>query len=120
MPVPPLNATTFCARLGSVCEGAFAQYADMDECVRDVASLPPFGRPPCTFAQGNAIGCRGFHLDMARLRPAQHCPHAGPTWAKDPDGQRKCVDDLCPTYNPVIHDPRFEWFPIHDEIRSMC
>jgi len=80
-PVSDYNATRIC--LGShltgvqdVCTGVNQQFATDADCITFMNSIPHevegFG-----FGLGNSLGCRDWHLGLARFNPSIHCPHVG-------------------------------------------
>jgi len=92
--IPPIsdhNITRICdgsAELGGIqdaCTGANQVYSSVAACESFLNSIPA-ENPNAPFGRGNSVGCRDWHLGLARINPAVHCAHAGPT------GGGKCCD----------------------------
>lgn len=82
--VPPTDGgggdkcNELCTAVIGACTGANAQFADMADCTSWCAGA----RIPTGTAgemSGNTLECRIYHAGVARMMPAVHCPHAGPT-----------------------------------------
>lgn len=67
------------------CVGEYQVYASIAECEAFLSSIP-VENDAVPFGTGNSVGCRDWHLGMARVDPATHCSHVGPT------GGGKCCD----------------------------
>jgi len=92
--IPPIsdhNITRICAGspdLGGIqaaCTGSNQVYSSVAACESFLSSIP-LENPNAPFGYGNSIGCRDWHLGLARIDPLVHCPHAGPT------GGGRCCD----------------------------
>ncbi|KKK23466.1 hypothetical protein ARAM_003970 [Aspergillus rambellii] len=92
-----LLADTICQTHADRCVGENQQYASKDECIRFLTTQVRFGGPD--ELGGNTLLCREVHEHMVQYRPAEHCPHIGPT------GGNYCVDDK--TYDEVVTERYF-------------
>lgn len=76
-----LNTTSLCSLIQSRCVDANQQYADLDECVTFMNSIPLVPTNPANIFQGDTVTCRSFHsvlfLAPDPLAQAVHCPHTG-------------------------------------------
>ncbi|KAL9596776.1 MAG: hypothetical protein Q9179_004503 [Wetmoreana sp. 5 TL-2023] len=94
--LPPANQSsaiqTLCGTTQQLCQGNNKQYTDIEDCVKTL-SAKPFGDQDNFWS--DSVRCRQLHVLLARIRPAIHCPHLGPT------GGGKCVDV---DYNQVYFD----------------
>jgi SnoaL-like domain len=75
--------TTGVAGQPATCRGENAEYADFNDCVTFMRSVP-YGT--WDRANSNTFVCRQFHTLLTPFRPDVHCPHAGKT------GGGMCVD----------------------------
>ena len=86
------------------CKGTNKQFADFDECMTFMRSLPKIS-PACGPAGalgGNSLMCRYKHHIMIPLNPSMHCYHIGRGLA-DPHGHVLCDDSECS--NPAVLGP---------------
>jgi len=78
VPFPMPTCDNYCQVVTDNCDGADAQYADVDACLAYCADyVIPVGDASDT--AGNTIGCRTYHAGVAAQDPAVHCSHAGPS-----------------------------------------
>lgn len=64
----------FLPGIQQVCTGANQVYNSVADCVNFLSTLPLEDETQF-FGTGNTLGCRDWHLGMARVDPAMHCPH---------------------------------------------
>jgi len=92
--VPPIsdhNYTRICggsstlSGIQGACTGSNQVYASVDECVAYLKTVP-VENPQAPFGFGNSVGCRDWHLGLARADPLVHCPHVSRT------GGNRCCD----------------------------
>jgi hypothetical protein len=70
------DCATYCTKVMAACTGAVnAQYANAANCMDSCAN---FTVGTSADQQGNTLGCRINHADLAVGDPATHCVHAGP------------------------------------------
>ncbi|KAL4860901.1 hypothetical protein BDV12DRAFT_204572 [Aspergillus spectabilis] len=87
-----LLASTICQTHEDYCHDEDQQYSSTDECVDFLTNKIRFGR---AYELGrDTLLCREVHEHMVQYRPAEHCPHIGPT------GGGYCVDDKA--YEEVV------------------
>jgi hypothetical protein len=84
-------STEFRTGIQDACTGANQQYASVAECESFLSSLAPEDPNNPLFGYGNSIGCRDWHLGLARVDPQTHCPHVGPT------GGGRCCTNCFPS-----------------------
>ena len=73
------DCNAYCTDIMANCAGADQQYADMGSCMGACANLPSDGMAGAT--SGNTMQCRAYHTSAAKMAPAMHCVHAGPSGA---------------------------------------
>jgi hypothetical protein len=66
----------------------YQQYSSVDDCIAQISAKPAEIAGLEFFGVGDSIGCRDWHLGLARFDPAIHCPHVGPT------GGGKCTNNF--------------------------
>ncbi|KAL4876207.1 hypothetical protein BJY04DRAFT_147447 [Aspergillus karnatakaensis] len=92
-----LLADTICQTHEDYCLGPNKQYDSKPECVDFLTKEIRFGE---AHELGmNTLLCREVHEHMVQYRPAQHCPHIGPS------GGSYCVDDR--GYGDVVTERYF-------------
>ena len=80
--VETLSCLNYCGTVQAACQGANAQYADVDACVAycEIWAQLPVGTESDT--EGNTVGCRLYHAGVAASGGDDsadvHCGHAGP------------------------------------------
>lgn len=88
----------YCATAAEVCMGANSIYSDEAACQTACASMRPGTQGQTT---GDTVECRRFHLDLGRVDPITHCPHASE------GGGGMCVfanEDLCRRYCGAVSE----------------
>jgi hypothetical protein len=70
------DCAAYCAVIAANCAGSNEQYAELPSCMGVCATFPP-GQDGDT--AGNSLACRAYHATAAKMDPATHCGHAGPT-----------------------------------------
>merc|ERR1719491_532591 len=80
------------------CTGAYAQFANVIECLQYFGGLPIID-PRCAttgqFGMGASQRCKLIHLFMTEASPELHCAHVGSRYDLDSAGNRKCYPDQC-------------------------
>ncbi|MHA1680954.1 MAG: hypothetical protein ACTSUE_08090 [Promethearchaeota archaeon] len=94
------------------CTGPNQQYADFDDCITYMNSVPDYS-PACEDAQlilsGNSVTCRFKHAFMIPVAPEKHCPHIG----RDGDPNRNNVEHKCEdAYECLFEEPDPSWPPL--------
>lgn len=74
---PPGSPTcaTYCATIQAHCTAANQQYVDEAQCL---AACAAFELGMDGDMDGNSVGCRTYHAELAATTPNMHCVHAGP------------------------------------------
>ncbi|KAJ3020700.1 hypothetical protein HKX48_000364 [Thoreauomyces humboldtii] len=72
-----LLANSICQTHTKSCTGANSQYASQAACFTFLTTQTPLGE--AWQAGQNDVLCRAIHQQMVPIRPAEHCPHIGPT-----------------------------------------
>ena len=70
-----LDCKSYCATITNNCSSANAQYASLQQCQSTCAAFEIGSE---TDRDGNTLGCRVYHADVAAGEPGMHCTHAGP------------------------------------------
>ncbi len=78
-PVDPLSCERYCSLLETNCTELNAQYPDEATCLRYCADEARLPIGTLDDREGNTVGCRIYHADVAADDPDLHCPHAGPS-----------------------------------------
>lgn len=71
-----LDCASYCNGILNACGGEVAQYDSVQECL---GVCEHFDAGELGDDLGNTLGCRVHHTELARLDPATHCEHAGPS-----------------------------------------
>ena len=71
------NCESFCSLAAELCSGDQSQFASTEECISACNQFPT--EPPFNsgVVSGDSFACRLYHLEVAALQPATHCPHIG-------------------------------------------
>jgi hypothetical protein len=78
-----LNASAFCGSIATVCTGNYTQFPVASgplqnmTCEEFVQTIPLKEPNNYIYPYGNTLGCRNFHLTLAKVVPSVHCLHAG-------------------------------------------
>jgi hypothetical protein len=78
-PVDPLSCERYCSLIEANCTDLNAQYPDEATCLRYCADEARLPIGTLDDREGNTVGCRIYHADVAVDDPDLHCPHAGPS-----------------------------------------
>lgn len=70
-----LDCKSYCATITANCTSNNAQYASLQQCQ---GTCDAFTLGDEADRDGNTLGCRVYHADVAKGDPAMHCTHAGP------------------------------------------
>jgi hypothetical protein len=77
---PEPTCENYCNQIMTTCAGDYAQYPDMATCLTYCDDIGRWEAGTRGAVDGNTIACRIYHGNVpARMNPAGHCYHAGPT-----------------------------------------
>lgn len=74
-PAGTVTCTEYCTTIQANCTAANQQYADEATCL---ATCAAFELGMDGDMDGNSVGCRTYHAEMAATNADLHCVHAGP------------------------------------------
>ncbi len=71
------SCESFCGLATALCVDDMAQWPDVPSCIADCMQFPNDVEYNSMVVSGDSYACRMYHLTVAALDPAVHCPHIG-------------------------------------------